>query len=101
MEEPWKVYHDELRDRAVEIVQQEWNVEEDLREAAHEAYAATADRLVNQLDWDEEDALALTRAFGRALRSWIGLGHFDWDDLIERLEAAQMEWEGSRQVSSI
>ena len=100
MEEPWKIYYDELHDRAEEIVEQEFNVEDDLREVAHEVYEATADRLHNQMDYGEGDALTLTKTFGRALKRWIEEGHYDWDDLMEKLETAQMDWESAHEVST-
>lgn len=95
MDEPWQIYRDELFDRARDIPDQQFNIEADLAEAAHETYESTVDRLVNQLDYRETDALTLTKAFGRAVKDWMSEGHFDWDDLIEKLEAKQMDWEQS------
>lgn len=95
MDEPWQVYRDEFFDRARDIPDQEVNVEGDMAEAARETHESAVDRLVNQLDYREPEALALTHAFGEAVKVWMSEGHFDWDDLIERLQAAQMDWEQS------
>lgn len=94
MNEPWQIYREELLDRGGDIPDQEFSRAEDMAEAAHEAYEATVDRLVNQLDYDEKDALGLAKAFGRAVESWIDEAHFDTDELTEKLEAQQALWEG-------
>lgn len=95
MNEPWQVYREELLDRAEDVPEQVFDQEADMREAAHEAYEATVDRLVNQLDYPETDALALARSFGEAVRGWTEEGRFDWDDLTEELMARQATWENS------
>lgn len=89
MDEPWNIYYDELLDRAEEIPSQRFNRAEDMSEAAHEAYEATVDRLVNQLDVGDAEALALTKDFGRVLKAWVEEDRYDWDELRERLEGAQ------------
>ncbi len=101
MDEPWKIYYDELYDRAADIPEQEFDRDEDMAEAAHEAYEAATDRLVNQLDYREDEALGLTHTFGRVVKAWIGGKVLDWDDLLERLETAQEEWEPSAGESSV
>lgn len=93
MDEPWRIYYEELHDRAATIPDQAFNRGPDMAEAAHEAYEAVADRLVIQLDLAEEDALSLTRSFGRAVKTWIEEDVYDWDDLLTRLEATQAAWE--------
>lgn len=91
MDEPWIIFLEELRDRAEEVPHQEFNREDDMSEAAHEAYEATVDRLHNQLDLDEAEALHLTKGFLRVVKKWIGEGHMDWDELEEKLELFQQE----------
>lgn len=98
MDEPWQIYREELLERAEDIPEQRFNVEADMAEAAHEAYESTVDRLVNQFDYEEAEALALAKAFGRAVKEWIGEGHFDWDELTEKLETEQLDWEQSARL---
>lgn len=93
MDEPWIIYLEELRERAEEVPYQQFNREEDMTEAAHETYQATADRLHNQLDFDEEEALRVTKGFGRVVKEWVEDGAMDWEELEERLELFQQEWE--------
>lgn len=93
MEDPWIIYLEELRDRGEDIPLQEFNREADMKEVAHEAYEATVDRLHNQLDLSEPEALKLTKGFGRVVKEWIEEGAMDWDELAERLELFQQEWD--------
>jgi len=93
MEEAWIIYLEELRERGEEIPYQQFNREEDMREVAHEAYEATADRLHNQLDFSEEEALRITKSFMRTVKEWIEEGTMEWDDLEESLELVQQEWD--------
>lgn len=101
MDEPWQIYYEELHDRGADIPAREWNREGDLAEVTHEAYQATADRLLNHLDYTEEEALSLTRRFGQTVKDWIEEGEFSWEDLQEALEAAQIEWEQGRERSTL
>lgn len=89
MDQPSDIFHDELLDRAEDIPEQRFSRAEDMSEAAHEAYQATVDRLVRQLDLGEAEALALTKAFVSEVKSWIEEDTYDWDELRERLERAQ------------
>ncbi len=89
MDDAWTIYFDELFPRAQDIPDQQFNRAEDMSEAAHEAYEATVDRLVNQLDMGEVEALALTKAFGREVKAWVDEEVYDWDDLQARLEEVQ------------
>lgn len=91
MDEPWIIYLEELRERAEDIPYQQFNREEDMEEAAHDAYEATADRLHDQLDLDEDEALRITKGFGRVVKEWIGDESMEWDELEERLELHQQE----------
>lgn len=93
MDEPWIIYLEELRDRGEEIPYQQFNREEDMREAAHEAYEAVTEHLHNQLDFSEKDALTLTRTFGRVVKEWIEEEDMIWEELEERLELCQQEWD--------
>lgn len=93
MDEPWQVYYEELLERAEAIGDQLWNREDEVREAAHEAYQSTVDRLVEELDFDDERALELGKSFGRAVKAWIQEGSFDLDELAEKLEERQAAWE--------
>jgi hypothetical protein len=99
MDEPWEIYYEELLQRSGEIEDQIWNREDDVREAAHDAYESTVERLVDQLGYEDAHAVDLGKAFGRAVKEWIEEGAFDVDDLAERLEARQADWEEKR-VSS-
>lgn len=100
MDEPWQVYYEELLERIEDIEEQRFNRAEDVSEAAHEAYQATSDRLMNLLDYAEADALGLTKSFGRAVKAWIGDGSFDVDELAEMLEEKQMVWEQKAGVTT-
>ncbi|HEX9710202.1 MAG TPA: hypothetical protein VGB42_09590 [Candidatus Thermoplasmatota archaeon] len=93
MDEPWQIYYEELLERAEDVPDQRWNREEDVEEAAHEAYQSTVDRLVNQLDYDDGEAVGLGKEFGRAVKEWLREGSFDFDDLADKLEARQAAWE--------
>lgn len=93
MDEPWIIYLEELRDRAEEIPYQPFNREEDMAEAAHEAYEATVERLHQQLDLGEDEALRITKGFGRIVKEWMGSGSMDWEELEERLDLFQQKWD--------
>jgi hypothetical protein len=99
MDEPWQIYYEELLERIDGIEEQRFNRAEDVAEGAHETYQATADRLTNQLDYAEGDALDLTRSFGRAVEAWIEDGSFDVDQLAEMLEERQIEWDEEARVA--
>lgn len=99
MDEPWQIYYEELLERAESVQDQLWNRDQDLREAAHEAYEDTVNRLVEELDYDDEQAVELGKSFGRAVKTWMEEGSFDLDDLAEKLEARQAAWE-EKQFSS-
>ena len=98
MDDPWRIYYEELHARAADIPDHEFNRAEDMAEAAHEAYGAVVDRLVNQLDYPEKDALGLTKEFGRAVKEWISEDIYDWNDLLEKLEGRQLAWDDSAGV---
>ena len=98
MDEAWEIYYEELLRRAGHIEDQLWNREEDVRLAAHEAYQSTVDRLA-EMEYEDEEAVELGKAFGRAVKEWIEEGSFDIDELAERLENTQASWE-ERQLSS-
>ena len=98
MDEAWEMYYEELLRRAGNIEDQLWNREEDVRLAAHEAYQSTVDRLAD-MEYEDEEAVDLGKAFGRAVKEWIEEGSFDIDELAERLENTQASWE-ERQLSS-
>ncbi|TVP73946.1 MAG: hypothetical protein EA352_11385 [Gemmatimonadales bacterium] len=100
MDEPWIVFTEELRERADEIPE-DASREDDLAEALHEAGEAAAARLHAQADWEEEDAAEITGEFIRLAGEWIAEGIFDWDDLRERLELAQQEWDSEFGASPI
>lgn len=100
MDEPFRIFYEEFHERAADIVEQEVVVEDDLTEIAHETYETTANRLLNLLDMPEDEALTVTKSFGPAMKQWIAEGHSDWDRLLELLEAAQMEWENTREIST-
>lgn len=93
MDEPWIIYLEELRDRGEGIPDQEANRKEDMREAARETYQFTVDRLHNQLDLPEAEATKLTRGFGNVVKEWIEEGAMDWDELDEKLEIFQQEFD--------
>lgn len=99
MDEPWIIYLEELRERAEDVPYQQFNRKEDMSEAAHEAYEATVDRLHNQLDLSEGEALRITKGFVRVVKKWIDEGDMDWDVLEERLELFQHEWDSEMDSS--
>jgi len=93
MDEPWQIYYEEFRFRAEDVAERTYGRADDMAEAAHDAYESTADLLVSDLDYEEEEALALAKAFARGVGKWIDEGGADWEDLRERLEIQQQEWE--------
>ena len=97
MDEAWIIFLEELRDRGEDIPEQEVNRGEDMAEAVHEAYQATADRLHLQEGWKEDRALRITKGFVKVSKQWIkdaeAEGVMDWDDLEERLELFQQDWD--------
>lgn len=93
MDEAWEIYYEEMLRHAGNIEEQLWNREQDVREAAHEAYESTVNRLVEQHGYDDEEAVELGKAFGRAVKEWIEEGSFDIDELAEKLEERQAKWE--------
>lgn len=99
MDEPWIIYLEELRERAEDVPYQQFNREEDMSEAAHDAYEATVDRLHDQLDLSEAEALRITKGFGRVVKEWISGGDMDWDELEERLEIFQQKWDSEMDSS--
>ena len=98
MDEAWEIYYEELLRHAGNVEDQLWNREEDVRLAAHEAYQTTVDRLV-EMEYEDEEAVELGKAFGRAVKEWIEQGSFDTDELAETLESTQASWE-EKQVGS-
>jgi hypothetical protein len=101
MDEPWQFYFEQLLQHGQGALGpgQLWNRDADVREAAHEAYRATVDLLVEQLEYDEEEAIELAKSFGGAVKSWLREGLFDLDELEEKLEERQALWE-EKQLSS-
>ena len=97
MDEAWLIYYEELHDRAADVPEQEWEREQDMAEAVHDAYEATVARLTTQHEWPEEDALTLTRGFGQVVKEWMEEGEMDWDELRERLEATQIQWDDKQE----
>lgn len=95
MDEAWHIYHEELMSRAGHVPGQFFDQEDELAEAAHDAYESTVDRLVEQQDFSEGDALTLAKGFNRTVKAWIEEGQFDFDELRERLQQRQEEWEHS------
>jgi hypothetical protein len=93
MDEPWQVYYEELVARAGNVRDQIWDRESDVREAAHDAFQVTVDRLTTEYDFDDEEAVELGRSFGRAVNEWLEEGSFDVDELADALEAEQAQWE--------
>lgn len=105
MDEPWIVFLEELKDSGEGIPEQELNRAEDMAEAVHEAYQATADRLHVQLDWKEGRALRISKGFVRVAKKWIedstSEGVMDWDELEERLEVFQHDWDSEFGTSTV
>lgn len=93
MEEPWRIFYEEFHARAEGVPERTYGRGKDLAEAAHDAYESAADILVDELGYGEDEALALTKAFARGVRTWIDEGELDWQELEERLEIQQQEWE--------
>ena len=93
MDEPWMIFFEELQERESEIPDEPDGGEEELAEVVHEAYVSTSHRLTNQLDWRGDDASQIAKQFGSVFTAWAAEGRFDWEDLRERLESHQQEWE--------
>jgi len=93
MEEPWQIFIEELRAPTEGVGGQVLPRGDELLEAAQEASESTADILLSELDYDEEEALALAKAFAQGVEKWIEEGEMDWEELRERLEMLQQEWE--------
>lgn len=98
MDEPWKVYFTELRRRGTKIPPHAPGGDERMAEAAHDAYRATADRLLDEAGYTEDESLALTRRFGGVVQSWMRDSGSEWDDLERRLREAQAEWDELRET---
>ncbi len=98
MEDPWIIFLDELRERAEDIPYQEFSREEEMVEAAHDAHEATTEVLQVQMGWREDDAVGLSTGFGKVVNDWIEEGELVWEELEERLERFQGEWD--REVGS-
>lgn len=92
MDEPWQIFLEEF-ERQTEVVAATAARATELEDAAHEAYRETADVLVSDEGYDEDEALALAKVFGRGVEQWIEEGELEMDDLRERLEVRQQEWE--------
>ncbi|TVP58956.1 MAG: hypothetical protein EA351_02525 [Gemmatimonadales bacterium] len=97
MDDAWIIFLEELRDRGEDIPQQEVNRGEDMAEAVHETFQATTDRLHLQENWKESRARRITKGFVKIATAWIkdaeAEGVMDWDDLAERLELFQQDWD--------
>lgn len=92
MEQPWQIYYDEFERRAGRASDQRFGRDEALKEAAHGAYRATADRLSREANWDDDRTLVVTHAFGETVKRWIDRGVLDWDGLRHDLRARWEKW---------
>lgn len=93
MDEPWQVFFEEFRRRADDVPERAMVRGTDLETAAHAAYEETADLLWSEHGYEEDEALALSKVFARRVETWIESDELDMEDLRERLEASQQEWE--------
>ncbi len=95
MDEPWQVFFEQYRMRVEEITDLAIAREDELAEIAHDTYEATTDLLIDEHGFEEDEALALSKAFARGVRKWLRAADDEpeWDDLSERLEVQQQEWE--------
>jgi hypothetical protein len=94
MDEPWIIFLEEFRDRAETLPEQQPVDQEELAETLQETQEATLDRFQHQLDLRLGDARRLARGFSKVAETWVReVGSSDWDQLEERLELFQTEWD--------
>jgi hypothetical protein len=91
---PADIYYDQLRAHAGRANEQQFESEQALSEAAHEAYRQTADQLT-RAGWDEERALVVTRGMNEVVRGWLGRPDREWTDLREQLRGLAARWDAA------
>jgi hypothetical protein len=100
MDDPWIIFLEEFRDRAEILPEQQPVDQEELAEALQETQEATLDRLQHQLDLRLAEARRLARGFSRVAEAWVREDRPpDWDELEERLEFFQAEWDAEMGTS--
>jgi len=96
MEEPWQLFFEQFQIRVDEITSLDIARDEELAELAHDAYEATTDLLIEEQGYEEDEALALSKAYAEGVRMWLDSSEAEdrsWDELEERLATQQQEWE--------
>lgn len=100
MDEPCQIFFEEFRRRTDDVPERVMARGMELEDAAHEAYEETADILVAEHGYDDDEALALAKVFARSVKKWLDEGDLDMDELRERLEVSQQEWELAEDLSA-
>lgn len=98
MDEPWQIFLEEFRRRTDDVPERVAARGTELEDAAHEAYEETADLLWSEHGYEEDEALALAKAFARGVEEWIESDELNMERLRIRLEARQQEWELAGEV---
>lgn len=93
MDEPWQIFFEEFRRRAEAVPESKLARGTELQDAAHDAYEETTDILLSDHGYGEDEALALAKEFSRTVGTWIEEESLEDDELRERLEVRQQEWE--------
>lgn len=99
MDEPWQIFFEEFRRRTDDVPERVMARGMELEDAAHEAYEETTDLLASEQGYDEDEALALAKTFARGVKQWIDDGDLEMEELRERLETSQQEWELAEDLS--
>jgi hypothetical protein len=87
----WQVYLEEFRRRGDRAQAQQFDREQLLNEAAHDAYQAASDRMTREHGWTDEHTLVVMRGLNAAVRSWVRGGSSDWDVLRQDLQRREDE----------
>jgi len=101
MDEPWQIFFEEFQRRLDDVPERELSRVTDLEAAASEAYEETTEILSTEEGYGENEARSLAEAFARVLDRWIETSDdLSMDELEERLEARQQEWELAEESSA-
>ena len=98
MDEPWQVFFEEFRRSTDDVPERVAARGVELEDAAHDAYRETTDLLASEHGYEEDEALALAKVFAREVKKWLEEGDPEMEELRERLEVSQQEWELAEDV---